>query len=108
MFQAPGEGVAASQMPLGASFAGVVDAACSGDGASISKFLNDGNPSPFVEDDIAHFWYHGEAQDVAVGCDVFGARQERQMQRAGESDFFLLLGKTAADATSELRVLRRL
>ena len=41
---------------------------------------------PFVEDDIVHFLYRGDAKDVAVASDIFGARQERAMLSVAGTD----------------------
>lgn len=54
----------------------------------IEAYLSKQESFPIVEGDIVHFVYRGEAEDVAVASDVFGARQERKMQRLPETDFY--------------------
>lgn len=46
-----------------------------------SKSAKSAQAFPIIEDGIAHFVYRGAASDVAVACDVFGARQEKKMQQ---------------------------
>lgn len=46
-----------------------------------SKLAKPSQAFPLIEDGIAHFVFSGEASDVALACDVFGARQEEKMQR---------------------------
>jgi len=52
----------------------------------VDKFVQNFVRFPIIEGDIAHFLYRGPEEDVALASDVFGARQERKMLRAGKSD----------------------
>lgn len=41
---------------------------------------------PLIEGNLVHFVYQGDARDVAVAGDMFGARQERKMERIPGTD----------------------
>lgn len=56
--------------------------------AMIDQFLQDQQSIPIIEDNIVHFVYRGDGEDVAVASDIFGARQERKMTRLPGTDFF--------------------
>ena len=78
-------------MPIGKQFSKFVDAVAAANGDSQSQMINDylkTNSVPVIEGNLVHFVYRGPGTDVAVACDVFGARQERKMVRAGNSDLF--------------------
>ncbi|MFK7820605.1 MAG: PQQ-binding-like beta-propeller repeat protein, partial [Planctomycetaceae bacterium] len=52
----------------------------------VDKFMTDQKSFPITEGDVVHFVYRGTCTDVAVACDVFGARQERKMVRVAGTD----------------------
>ena len=56
----------------------------------IDQFMKKQNSFPIIEGDVAHFVYRGKARDLALGCDVFGARQEEKMRRVGGTQFYYL------------------
>lgn len=43
---------------------------------------------PIIEGDKVHFVYRSKAKDVALGGDMFGARQERPMEHLSGTDLF--------------------
>ncbi len=57
-------------------------------GATVDRFMNDKKHFPIIEDGRVHFVYRGPGNDIAVGSDIFGARQERAMTRVAGTDFF--------------------
>ncbi|MEM7475391.1 MAG: PQQ-binding-like beta-propeller repeat protein [Planctomycetota bacterium] len=63
----------------------------------ISEYLETQTSFPILEDGIAHFVYRGKAEDVALACDAFGARQERAMQRLGDTSLFYYTMRLPAD-----------
>ena len=54
----------------------------------VTRYLDTQTEFPIIDNGIAHFVYRGEAKDVALACDVFGARQERKMIRIPDTDLF--------------------
>ncbi len=54
----------------------------------IDQFMAKHPQTPIVEDGWVHFVYRGPGHDIAIGSDLFGARQERSMQRLAGTDFF--------------------
>ena len=50
------------------------------------EYLNSQSSFPIVDSGIAHFVYYGPENDVALACDVFGARQERKMVAVDGTD----------------------
>ena len=54
----------------------------------IDDFVNTHPNSPFIDEGIAHFYYRGDAQDVAIGSDLFGSRQEKKMKRLGDLFYY--------------------
>lgn len=82
-----------STMPMGpgfASFLQQVNAAETTDRKKriIERYLARHDRYPIIEKSIAHFVYYGEAKDMALACDVFGARQEEKMVRVPGTDLF--------------------
>ena len=63
----------------------------------VTQFLKKQTRFPVVEDGIAHFLYRGDAKDVALACDVFGARQEEKMTKVEGTDLFYYSLKLPAD-----------
>ena len=58
--------------------------------AVIDAFFAEQASFPIVEGDRVHFVYRGEAEDMAVAGDMFGARQEQRMTRVEGTDLFYL------------------
>lgn len=57
--------------------------------ATIDRYLDGQKSFPIVEDEkVAHWVYRGAGNDLAIGGDMFGARQERPMHRVPETDLF--------------------
>lgn len=88
-----------STRPLGRNFAAFLAKAESVANPSpiIDAFLDQQSSFPIIEDGIAHFVFRGPAKDVALACDVFGARQEEKMIRLKGSDLFYFSMKLPAD-----------
>ena len=53
----------------------------------IDKFLKD-KTTPLIEGDFVHFVIQGDYEDVAVASELFGLRQERQMQKVDGTNLF--------------------
>ncbi|QDU59330.1 Endo-1,4-beta-xylanase Z precursor [Planctomycetes bacterium Pan216] len=56
--------------------------------AVVTAFLESQADFPIVDGNIAHFVYRSPSEDVAVGSDLFGSRQERKMIRVPGTDLF--------------------
>ncbi|MEM7453848.1 MAG: alpha/beta hydrolase-fold protein [Planctomycetota bacterium] len=65
---------------------------------SVDEFLESQPTFPMIEGGIAEFFYKGDADDVAIACDVFGARQERRMTRIANTDTFYFALELPQDA----------
>ncbi|MEM9413084.1 MAG: hypothetical protein AAGA30_18385, partial [Planctomycetota bacterium] len=52
----------------------------------VDEFVAKQSSFPIIDSGVAHFVYRGPESDVALACDVFGARQERKMLPVGNSD----------------------
>ena len=55
--------------------------------ATIDSYLQ-GKSMPLIEGDHVHFILQGDHDDVAVASDLFGARQERGLNRVAGTDLF--------------------
>ncbi|CAM2009108.1 outer membrane protein assembly factor BamB family protein [Acanthopleuribacter pedis] len=64
----------------------------------VDAFMAKQKQTPIVEDGWVHFVYQGDAKDVAIGGDLFGARQERGMYRLAETNLFYYSAELEADA----------
>jgi len=63
----------------------------------IDAFLAAQSSFPIIEgDDLVHFVYRGEGEDLALAGDMIGARQERAMERLGDTDLFYSTVRLAA------------
>ncbi len=57
--------------------------------AIVDEFMSSINHFPLIEGDKhVHFIYRGAGTDVAIGSDIFGARQEGSMTRVAGTDLF--------------------
>lgn len=63
----------------------------------VNQFLANVSSTPYIENDIVHFLLRGDYQDAAVASDLFGARQERRMQRVKGTDLFFFAAKIPND-----------
>ncbi len=55
---------------------------------TVDAFMETIEGFPLTEGNTVHFLYQGEGSDLAVGSDLFGARQERAMNRVADTDLF--------------------
>ena len=88
-----GKELAGKAMTLGPKFQQFVDSVNKGATRKerdqmIDQFLKDQQTFPIIEDNIVHFVFRGDGEDVAVASDIVGARQERKMTRLPGTDFF--------------------
>lgn len=68
-------------------------------GKLIDGFMAAHEQTPITEESgWVHFIYRGDAKDIAVGSDLFGARQERAMHQLGDTDFYYFSTRTDPDA----------
>ena len=63
----------------------------------INDYLDSQTSMPVIEGSVVRFMYHGPAENVAVASDIFGARQEREMQRVPGTDLFVFNVELEAD-----------
>ena len=93
--------VAADKPPRGSSF-GALLARLEGAGnkqALVDEFMKSHAKLPVVDaDGFVHFLYQGEAKDMAIAGDLFGARQERSMARVSDTNLFYHSQKIEKDA----------
>lgn len=67
--------------------------------AVVDAYIEKQKEFPIIEgDDYVHFIYYGKANDVAVAGDLWGARQERPMERVAGTDLFYYTAKVESDA----------
>ncbi|MCB9851718.1 MAG: PQQ-binding-like beta-propeller repeat protein [Phycisphaerales bacterium] len=67
-------------------------------GQVIDEYLAKQKEFPIIEGDrFVHFVYRGEAKDVAVAGDLWGARQERPMERVAGTDLFFYTAELDPD-----------
>lgn len=65
----------------------------------VDEFMRTIDEFPLVEQpNVVHFIYRGDANDVAVAGDMFGARQERPMKRIPGTNFFFYSMRLEEDA----------
>ena len=64
----------------------------------VEKFLASQKSFPIVEDGWVHFVYQGEAEDMALGGDMFGARQEKPMHRLDGTNLYYFSLELEKDA----------
>jgi enterochelin esterase family protein len=68
-------------------------------GKVIDEYLEKQKQFPIIEEDkFVHFIYRGEAKDVAIAGDLWGARQERPMKRVDGTDLFYYTAEVESDA----------
>lgn len=89
------------KMPLGPKFSSFLEAVAAAPADEKNKlidaFLAKQSQFPIVEGDIVQFIYRGDGNDLAVGGDMIGARQERHMQRLEGTDLLYYGFKLAPD-----------
>jgi len=54
----------------------------------VDEFIGSVKSFPLIEGDLVQFLYRGKGTDVAVASDIYGARQERKMNRVAGTDLF--------------------
>jgi outer membrane protein assembly factor BamB len=91
-----------TKLPLGPAFSkfiSKVDEATSEGAKSelVDQFFATHETTPVIEGDIVHFVYRGAADDIAVGSDLFGSRQERKMVQVDGTDLFYYSAKLPMD-----------
>lgn len=91
-----------SMIPMGKKFNAFVTKVQSLDSAknkktAIDEFLKSQTSFPIIEGNVAHFVYQGKSQDVALACDMFGARQEKKMTQLEGTDFYFHTIQLAKD-----------
>lgn len=85
----------------GSKFAAALEAIRSADDkeTAVTKFMAGNAECPIIEgDEWIHFVYYGPADDVALGGDMFGARQDRPMHRVDGTDLFYYSMRLEPDA----------
>lgn len=66
--------------------------------AKIAAFFADHPEMPLIEGNQVHFFFHGEAQDMAIAADWIGDRLEEPMHRVGDTDLFYYSTHLPTDA----------
>ena len=67
--------------------------------AVIEDYLGKQKQFPIIEGkETVHFVYYGDAKDVAIAGDIWGARQDRGMIRAADTNLFHYTAKVEPDA----------
>lgn len=57
--------------------------------ALIDEFMAPNKQTPLIDKDgMVHFWYHGEAEEIALIGDISGFDMELPMNRVKDTDFF--------------------
>lgn len=65
---------------------------------TVASFIKDQTSFPIIEGkDTVHFVFFGEGKDLALAGDMFGARQERPMNRVAGANLFYYSMKVAPD-----------
>jgi enterochelin esterase-like enzyme len=73
--------------------------AASDKSASVDAFLEEQTSFPIVDGDTTvHFVYRGQAEDVAIGGDMIGGRQEKAMSRVEGTNLFYYSTELQRDA----------
>lgn len=72
----------------------------------VNGFLAEHPKAPIVADGVAHFVFAGEAQDMALASDVFGARQEVKMVRLPGTNLFCYTLRLPSDQRVSYVLLR--
>ncbi|MHC5109469.1 MAG: outer membrane protein assembly factor BamB family protein [Planctomycetota bacterium] len=72
----------------------------------VDAFMKSNKQFPVTESDRVHFIYRGDAQDLAVQADIFGARQERAMKRVDGTDLFYFTAELESDARSNYKFVK--
>ena len=89
-------------LPMGKDFRGLVDAVLKETSAEerqaiVNKYMQQQKQFPVIEGDIIQFVFQGQAKDVALAGDMFGARQERPMIRLADTDCYYYAMKLPSD-----------
>jgi outer membrane protein assembly factor BamB/enterochelin esterase-like enzyme len=82
-------------------------AAASDKPAVVEEFLAQQESFPIIEgDSLVHFVYAGDAEDVAIGGDMIGSRQEAPMTRVEGTDLFYYSTTLEPDARVDYVFIR--
>lgn len=88
-----------------AAFLGEVSVAT--DKAQVIDDYLEGKEFPLIEgDELAHFVYRGEGQDLAVAGDMIGSRQEARMHHVEGTDLFYFSAPLLREARLNYRFVR--
>lgn len=92
-----------AELPPGSAFGRFLAEAHAADdpAAVVDRFMEAQSSFPIVEPGWVHFVYRGDANDVGIGGDPFGARQDRPMHRLQGTDFFWRSARLAPDGRVE-------
>ncbi len=75
--------------------------------AIVDQFMSSISEFPLIEGDTrVHFLYRGPGSDLAIGSDIFGARQEGAMTRITGTDLFYRSAILEADARVNYMFIR--
>ncbi len=75
--------------------------------AAIDNFMSRQTQFPIIEgDNIAHFIYRGEAEELAIMNEQIGNRMDHPMHRVADTDFYYYSTKLEADARIGYRFLK--
>ena len=75
--------------------------------AAIDNFMSRQTQFPIIEgDNIAHFIYRGEAEELAIMNEQIGNRMDHPMHRVADTDFFYYSTQLEPDARIGYRFLR--
>ncbi len=75
--------------------------------AIVDEFMSSISEFPLIEGDkTVHFIYRGQGSDIAIGSDIFGARQEGSMTRVAGTDLFYRSVTLEADARVNYMFIR--
>ena len=97
----PTEDESAATVDAGGSFAGFLKqvAAATDKSQVVDNFLAAQTGFPIIEENKrVHFVYRGPAEDMAIGGDMVGSRQETPMIRVGGTDLFYYSTELLPDA----------
>ncbi|HPF41863.1 MAG TPA: PQQ-binding-like beta-propeller repeat protein [Phycisphaerae bacterium] len=73
----------------------------------VDEYLEKQETFPIIEGDrFVHFVYRGDAKDVAVAGDLWGARQERPMARVEGTDLFYYTAELEPDTRASYQFIK--
>jgi len=73
----------------------------------IDEFMKDHQQFPIIEsENVVHFVYRGEANDISIQGDLLGARREEPLTRVAGTDFFYYTATLEPDARLSYRFVK--